>query len=263
MTMIFRPSIAALVLLTGIPAHGVDFNRDIRAILSDKCFHCHGPDPETREEDLRLDTFEGATEDGAIIPGKPEKSELMARILHSDPDEVMPPPKSHKKVTKAEAELLRQWIANGAEYEEPWTYLEPVKEPTPVVKDTNWPRNWVDHFILNRLEKKNLAPSPDADPVTLIRRLHFDLIGLPPKHERVKKFTQAAAKDMQAAVEAEVDFLLASPHYGEKLAIYWLDLVRFADTVGYHGDHTHNISPYRDYVINALNNNVAFDQFTR
>jgi len=263
MTMIFRPSIAALVLLTGIPAHGVDFNRDIRPILSDKCFHCHGPDPETREEDLRLDTFEGATEDGAIIPGKPEKSELMARILHSDPDEVMPPPKSHKKVTKAEAELLRQWIANGAEYEEPWTYLEPVKEPTPVVKDNNWPRNWVDHFILNRLEKKNLAPSPDADPVTLIRRLHFDLIGLPPKPERVKKFTQAAAKDMQAAVEAEVDFLLASPHYGEKLAIYWLDLVRFADTVGYHGDQTHNISPYRDYVINALNNNVAFDQFTR
>lgn len=255
--------IAALALLSGIPAYGVDFNRDIRPILSDKCFHCHGPDHETREEDLRLDTFEGATETAVIKPGKPGESEFMKRILNADPDEVMPPPKSHKKITKKEAELLRQWIAEGAEYMDPWTYLAPVKAPTPTVKNASWPSNWVDHFILDRLETKGLSPSPDADPITLVRRLHFDLVGLPPTPERVKAFTLAADKNLQAAVEAEVDFLLASPHYGERLAIYWLDLVRYADTVGYHGDQPHNISPYRDYIINALNNNVAFDKFTR
>ncbi|MEJ6572844.1 MAG: PSD1 and planctomycete cytochrome C domain-containing protein [Akkermansiaceae bacterium] len=255
--------IAALALLSGIPAYGVDFNRDIRPILSDKCFHCHGPDHETREEDLRLDTFEGATETAVIKPGKPGESEFMKRILNADPDEVMPPPKSHKKITKKEAELLRQWIAEGAEYKDPWTYLDPVKSPTPTVKNASWPSNWVDHFILARLETKGLSPSPDADPVTLVRRLHFDLVGLPPTPKQVKGFTVAAAKNLQSAVEAEVDSLLASPHYGERLAIYWLDLVRYADTVGYHGDQPHNISPYRDYVINALNSNVAFDQFTR
>jgi len=256
-------AIAAIIMLSSLSAFGVEFNRDIRPILSDKCFHCHGPDPGTREEDLRLDTFEGATETGVIKPGKPEESEFMKRILHTDKDEVMPPIKSHKKVTKAEAELLRQWIADGAEYMEPWTYLAPVKAPTPTVKNTRWPNNLVDHFILARLESKGLSPSPDADPVTLVRRLHFDLLGLPPPPERVTKFIEGAGKDMQSAVEAEVDYLLASPHYGERMAIYWFDLVRFADTVGYHGDQPHNISPYRDYVINALNRNVGFDQFTR
>lgn len=261
--MISRPATAALILGLAAPAYGVDFNRDIRPILSDKCFHCHGPDPETREEDLRLDTFEGAIKDGAIKPGKPEESELMARILHTDPDDVMPPPESHKKITGAEADLLREWIAEGAVYEEPWTYQDPLKEPAPTVKNTNWPANWIDSFILARLEKEGLAPAPDADPVTLIRRLHFDLVGLPPTPERVNTFVEAAEKDPQSAVEAEVDHLLASPHFGERLAIYWLDLVRYADTVGYHGDQPQNISPYRDYVINALNRNVPFDQFTR
>jgi hypothetical protein len=249
------------------PASGVDFNRDIRPILSDKCFHCHGPDPETREADLRLDTFEGATEGGEfaipIEPGKPGKSELMTRILHADPEEVMPPPKTHKKITPEEAALLRQWIAEGAKYDDPWTYKNPVKAPVPEVHDTSWPGNWIDRFILERLEEEELAPSPDADPVTLARRLHFDLVGLPPTPERVAVFTKAAGKDLQSAVEAEVDILLASPHFGERLAIYWLDLVRYADTVGYHGDQTHNISPYRDYIINSFNRNTPFDQFTR
>lgn len=255
------PLLAVVTVLSA--EEEIDFNRDIRPILSDKCFHCHGPDPETREEDLRLDTFEGATEGGAIKPGKPEKSELMARIRDTDPDEVMPPPKSHKKISKAEAELLREWIAEGAEYEDPWTYQHPVKSPAPAIKNAQWPSNWIDHFILARLENKGLTPSPDADPVTLLRRLHFDLVGLPPTQERVKSFTEAASNNLQTAVETEVDFLLASPHYGERLAIYWLDLVRYADTVGYHGDQPHNISPYRDYVINSLNRNIAFDQFTR
>ncbi|MFK7852425.1 MAG: PSD1 and planctomycete cytochrome C domain-containing protein [Akkermansiaceae bacterium] len=261
--MMFRFVTAIACLLLALPARGVDFNRDIRPILSDKCFHCHGPDPETREEDLRLDTFEGAIEGGAIEPGKPEISELMIRILETDPREVMPPPKSHKKVTEAEAELFRQWIADGAEYEDPWTYQVPLKAATPTVKNTDWSSQWLDLFILARLEKKGLAPSPDADFVTLVRRLHFDLVGLPPTPDRVQGFKKSAAKDLQSAVETEVDFLLASSHFGERLAIYWLDLVRYADTVGYHGDQPHNISPYRDYVIEALNRNVPFDQFTR
>ena len=261
------PATTLLALLLVHPASGVDFNRDIRPILSDKCFHCHGPDPETREADLRLDTFEGATEGGEfaipIEPGKPGKSELMARILHADPEEVMPPPKTHKKITAEEASLLRQWIAEGAQYDDPWTYKNPVKAPVPEVHDPSWPSNWIDRFILKRLEDEELAPSPDADPVTLVRRLHFDLVGLPPTPERVTVFTEAAVKDLQSAVEVEVDHLLASPHFGERLAIYWLDLVRYADTVGYHGDQTHNISPYRDYIINAFNRNTPFDQFTR
>jgi hypothetical protein len=265
--MVRRSATTALALLLALPAYGVDFNRDIRPILSDKCFHCHGPDPKHREAELRLDTFEGATEGGEfdipIEPGKPEESELMARILHADPEEVMPPPETHKKITKAEAELLRQWIAEGAEYDEPWTYQDPVKAPTPEVKDTDWPRHWMDQFILGRLEQEGIKPSPDAEPVTLVRRLHFDLVGLPPAPERVLAFTKAAAQDLQSAVEAEVDFLLASPHFGERLSIYWLDLVRYADTVGYHGDQPHNISPYRDYIINAFNQNLPFDQFTR
>jgi hypothetical protein len=261
--MTFRFATAAVWLLPVLPVYGVDFNRDIRPILSDKCFHCHGPDPETREEDLRLDTYEGAIKGEAIEPGRPEISELMIRVLETDRREMMPPPKSHKTISKAEAELLRQWIAEGAEYDDPWTYQVPVKAPIPTVKNTRWPSNWIDHFILNRLEKEGLKPSLDADPITLVRRLHFDLVGLPPTPDRVKGFAKAADKDLQAAVEGEVDFLLASPHYGERMAIYWLDLVRYADTVGYHGDQPHNISPYRDYVINALNRNVAFDQFTR
>ncbi|MEJ6729575.1 MAG: PSD1 and planctomycete cytochrome C domain-containing protein [Akkermansiaceae bacterium] len=245
----------------------IDFNRDIRPILSDKCFHCHGPDKETQEADLRLDTYEGATEGGEfeipIEPGKPEESEVIARILSSDPDEVMPPPETHKKITSAEIKLLRQWITEGAKYDEPWTYKNPVKHPEPEVQTADWPANWIDRFILARLEFEKIPPSPDTDSVTLLRRLYFDLTGLPPKHADTARFSSAYQSKPQAAIEAEVDLLLASPHYGERMAIYWLDLVRYADTVGYHGDQDHNISPYRDYVINAFNRNLPFDQFTR
>jgi len=245
----------------------VDFNRDIRPILSDKCFHCHGPDEEKREAELRLDSFEGATEGGEfatpIAPGKPDESEVMIRILESDPDEIMPPPQSHKKITKKEIDLIRQWITEGAKYDEPWTYKNPIKYPAPSVKTELWPTNWVDQFILHRLETEHLAPSADADPVTLLRRLHFDLTGLPPTPKDAARFTSSFATNEQKAIKDEVDHLLASPAYGERLATYWLDLVRYADTVGYHGDQDHNISPYRDYVINAFNMNLPFDQFTR
>lgn len=257
-----------LALSLCLPALGsIDFNRDIRPILSDKCFHCHGPDEETREADLRLDSFEGATEGGEfatpIVPGKPDESEVMVRLLETDPDEIMPPPESHKMMTKKEIALMKQWITEGAKYDEPWTYKKPVKHPAPQITTKHWPANWIDQFILYRLEAEKLPPSPDADPVTLLRRLHFDLTGLPPTPTNASRFFNAYANNQQKALEDEVDRLLASPAYGERMAAYWLDLVRYADTVGYHGDQDHNISPYRDYVIDSFNGNLPFDQFTR
>ena len=243
-------------------AEELDFNRDVRPILSDKCFFCHGPDSKHREAGLRLDIAEGAytklkeTGKTAIIPGDPEQSEFIIRIL--DKEDPMPPVESHKSLKPKEIEILKQWIKEGAVYEDPWAYVAPVKHPAPKVKQSDWPTNWVDHFVLARLEKKGLAPAADADPVTLVRRLSFDLTGLPPEPKLAADF-----KAKKISYEQLVDSLIASPHFGERMAIYWLDLVRFADTVGYHGDQDHNISPYRDYVIKAFNNNTPFDQFTQ
>ena len=251
-----------LFLLSPCLGEELDFNRDVRPILSDKCFFCHGPDSNHREADLRLDTEEGAyaklKESGnfAIVPGKPEQSEFMIRIL--DKEDPMPPVESHKSLKPKEIDILKQWIKEGAVYEDPWAYAPPVKHPAPKVKKSDWPSNWIDHFVLARLEKKGLSPSPEADPVTLTRRLSFDLTGLPPKPALVADF-----QNKKISYEQLVDTLISSPHFGERMAIYWLDLVRFADTVGYHGDQDHNISPYRDYVIKAFNNNTPFDRFTQ
>lgn len=239
----------------------IDFNRDIRPILSDKCFFCHGPDSHERKADLRLDTEEGAK--AAIVPGDTAKSEFFHRITTEDPDDLMPPEDSHKKLKPDEIELLVRWIETGATYSEPWAYVPPTKHSPPKVKEQDWPSNWIDNFVLARLESEKLGPSPEADPVTLVRRVHFDLTGLPPTPDRVESFLSDYGKDPQSAWNRLVDELLASPHFGERIAIYWLDLVRFADTVGYHGDQDHNISPYRDYVIRAFNSNMPFDQFTR
>ncbi|MDA1006473.1 MAG: PSD1 and planctomycete cytochrome C domain-containing protein [Verrucomicrobia bacterium] len=247
----------------------IDFNRDIRPLLSDNCFACHGPDEKHRKSSLRLDSFKGATEGGEsadpIVPGEPDESEVVARIFHEDPDEMMPPSDSHKKLTPEQKQLLRQWIAEGARYAEPWSYLPPVRHPVPVVTATDWPDNWIDRFILANLEAEKLAPSPDADPITLLRRLHFDLIGLPPTLDELREFEVAlrSPEGGERAYARTVDRLLASPHFGERMAMYWLDLVRYADTVGYHGDQDQSISPYRDYVIDAFNDNLPFDQFTR
>ena len=245
----------------------LDFNRHIRPILSDKCFFCHGPDSHERKADLRLDTEAGAKADlggyAAIVPGDLEESEFVARIMSHDPDELMPPEDSHKKLTSAEIDLLTRWIESGAIYSEPWAYVPPVKHSPPVVIDAEWPSNWIDNFVLARLESEKLKPSPEADLVTLIRRLHFDLTGLPPTPDTVESFVSGYKKEPEKAWATAIDDLLASPHFGERLAIYWLDLVRYADTVGYHGDQDHNISPYRDYVIRAFNTNLPFDQFTR
>lgn len=242
----------------------LEFNRDIRPILSDKCFFCHGPDEHERKADLRLDTAGGAFGDlggyAAIVAGKPGESELVARIV--DEEDPMPPEDSHKKLSSDEIALLTRWVEDGAEYSEPWAYVPPEKPPLPEVEDESWPVNDIDPFVLARLEEEGLAPSPDADRITLIRRLHFDLTGLPPTPDRVDAFL-ADERDFETTWGELVEELLASPHFGERLAIYWLDLVRYADTVGYHGDQDHNTSPYRDYVIRSFNRNLPFDQFTR
>jgi hypothetical protein len=256
----------ALLLVAPVFSAGaeIDFNRDIRPILSENCFRCHGPDSATREADLRLDREEAALADrggyAAIVPGDPAASEFLRRIKSSDEGEQMPPPDSEKKLKPGQIELLTRWIEQGAKWSPAWSYVAPKRHDIPVVTSKDRVRNWIDNFVLARLEKEAIPPAEQADPVTLVRRLHFDLIGMPPKPEVVDAFVAAPS---DAAYEKLVDELLASPHFGERMAMMWLDLVRFADTVGYHGDQTHNIWPYRDYVIHAFNANLPFDQFTR
>jgi len=246
----------------------INFSRDIRPILSDRCIFCHGPDAEHREADLRLDSEAGIRADlggyFALVPGKADESALFQRITSTDPDEQMPPADSGKTLTPDEVELLRQWIDQGATWSDHWAYVAPRQYAPPETTGNdwplNWPLNWIDAFIGARLQTEGLQPSPDADRVALIRRLSFDLTGLPPSPAEVDQFVNDSRDDYY---EQLVDRLLASDRYGERMAIYWLDLVRYADTVGYHGDQDHNISPYRDYVIDAFNDNMPLDQFTR
>jgi hypothetical protein len=259
------PALLAALCVTSVSsADEIDFNRDIRPILSDKCFHCHGPDESAREADLRLDdeATAKADRDGDLVirAGAPEQSELIRRITSTDEFEVMPPPETNKPLTKLEIETLRQWIAEGAEWSPHWAYVTPERFEPPTVRQKQWPRSEIDRFILARMEREDLEPSPEADRITLLRRVCFDLTGLPPTPEMVQSYLSSESDD---AFESLVDELLSSPHYGERMAMYWLDLVRYADTVGYHGDQTQNISPYRDWVINAFNDNLPFDQFSR
>lgn len=235
------------------------YNRDIRPILSDNCFYCHGPDKNHRDGKFRLDMRDSAIAKGAIVPGKTTESKLVDRIFSSDPDEVMPPPKTHKKLSAQQKEILKQWIAQGAEYEPFWAYVVPKRPAVPQVDDEQWVRNPIDAFILQKLEETHLKPTPEADKRTLLRRLSLDLIGLPPTPQEMQAFLDDNTPN---AYEKQVDRLLASPHYGERMAVPWLDAVRFADTVGFHGDQNQNVFPYRDYVIDAFNQNKPFDQFT-
>ena len=237
----------------------IEFNRDIRPILSDACFHCHGPDKNTRKAGLRLDLREEAlktTESGElpIVPGQPGKSELVLRILADDRDERMPPPKAHKVLTIAQKEMLRRWIAQGAEYQLHWAYL-PIQRP-PVPRSGSHP---VDAFVRQRLAAENLQASAEADKATLIRRVTLDLIGLPPTPAEVDAFVNDATPE---AYERTVDRLLASPHFGERMAVDWLDGARFADTNGYQVDRDRTLYAWRDWVIRAFNENQRFDQFT-
>src|SRR5579871_2703926 len=236
----------------------VEFNRDVRPIHSDNCFLCHGPDKNQHKAKLRLDQRDSAVAKGAIVPGKPDESELVNRIFSTAADEQMPPPAAHKTLTAAQKETLKRWIAEGAEYQPHWAYITPKRPALPAVKDAAWVRNPIDAFILAGLEK-TIKPSPEADRRTLLRRLSFDLTGLPPTPEEVRTFV---ADNSPNATEKQVDRLLASPHYGERMAVPWLDLVRFADTVGYHGDQNVHVFPYRDYVIDSFNANKPFDRFT-
>lgn len=241
----------------------IEFNRDVRPILSDYCFACHGPDKNHREADLRLDTESGLLGDekkpGAVIPGKPEESELLRRVLLPDGEEKMPPAEFGKQLDENQIKILRKWIEQGGSFQGHWAF-QPIARPLPpTTLDANLVSNDIDRFILKDLVDQNTTFAPEADRRTLARRLSFDLTGLPPTAELVERFVHDSDP---RAYEKLVDELLASEHYGERMAMWWLDLVRYADTVGYHGDQNVGISPFRDYVIRSFNQNRPFDRFT-
>lgn len=252
---------------TPAPATAVaalDYSRHIRPILSNHCFKCHGPDENVRKGGLRLDLRDAAllpaaSGDKAIVPGQPAASELVARITSADPAQVMPPPDANKKLTPQEIELLQQWIQQGADYKLHWSYVKPQRPVLPEIQQRDWPRTPIDHFILHRLEKAGSKPAPEADRITLIRRLTLDLTGLPPTISEVDQFVNDASPD---AYEKVVDRLLSSPHFGERMAQEWLDLSRYGDTNGYENDSDRSMWKYRDWVINAFNANMPFDEFT-
>jgi hypothetical protein len=241
----------------------IDFNRDIRPLLSDNCFKCHGPDAEQRQADLRLDTRVGLTADlggyAPFVPGKPDESESLRRMTSDDAAERMPPPKSNKSLTPQQIALVREWVEQGAKWEPHWAFVAPRRAAVPAVKDESWPRGDIDRFLLARMEQEGLAPSAEADRHTLVRRVYLDLIGLPPTPEAADAFVADESSD---AYEKLVDRLLASKHYGERWARRWLDLARYADTNGYEKDRPREIWAYRDWVIRALNDDMPFDRFT-
>ena len=267
MRLCFTP-LALLVALLALPENGfsqneVDFNRDIRPILSNRCFACHGPDEAQLQADLRLDSLAGATKDldghAAIVPGSPEKSELLRRVASTDDDERMPPLESGDRLTEKEIDLLRQWIKEGAQFARHWSYEKPIQSALPEVQHKEAVRNGIDRFVLKRLEAQRLGPTAEADRHTLIRRLSLDLTGLPPTIERADRFVNDTDPK---AYEKLIDELLASDAYGERWATMWLDLARYADSAGYANDPERTIWLYRDWVIRSLNSNKPFDQFT-
>jgi hypothetical protein len=257
--------VAAIPALWAAPAAGkIEYNRDVRPVLSENCFPCHGPDSASRKAGLRLDRFDDAIaprkdSPPAIVPGKPDGSELVHRITAKNPDDMMPPVKTQKKLTAQEKALLKNWIAGGAKYEPHWSLIAPKRPDPPRVHNKGWARNPIDYFILARLEQAGLSPAPEADRRTLARRVSLDLTGLPPAPEEVEAFVNDGSPD---AYEKMVDRLLASPHYGEHRARYWLDGARYADSNGIHFDNYREMWSYRDWVINAFNRNETFDQFT-
>ena len=242
----------------------VSFQQQVRPLLSNTCFRCHGPDEHERKAGLRLDHRESAVtklESGhtAITPGKIEASEIVRRINSTDPTEVMPPPSLNKPLSDADKKLLTQWIEQGAEYREHWSFVAPTRSARPVVKDARWPKNEIDYFILEQLEREGLVPSPTVDKTTLIRRVTLDLTGLPPTLAEVDAFV---ADTTPQAYETVVERLLASRRFGERMAVDWLDAARFADTHGFHIDSGRDMTRWRDWVIEAYNSNLPFDQFT-
>jgi hypothetical protein len=261
----FIISVETLVIFAGTSnADRVDFTRDVRPILSRVCFKCHGPDEQARKAKLRLDVRDPALHGGrsgepAIVPGKPEESELVRRILATEDDIIMPPPAVKKPLSASDKQILKQWIAEGAEYKPHWAFVAPRQTKIPSVKLADWPRNPIDYFVLYRLEMEGLQPSAAADRYTLVRRLYLDLIGLPPTPEEADAFVNDRSANAYSKL---VDLLLASPHYGERWARRWLDLARYADTNGYEKDRVRSIWPYRDWVLKALNRDLPFNEFT-
>ncbi len=255
-------AVISLALLSPFSAESVDFSRDIQPVLAEHCFHCHGQDSGTRKGGLRLDEREAALKGGksdgpAIVPNQPEKSALLARIASKDPDEVMPPPKEKKPISAADAAKLRQWIVEGAPYAGHWAFIAPVKAPLPP-----GPTHPVDAFIAARLQKENLTPSPPADPETLCRRLHLDLIGLPPAPESLDAFArEVSAKGLDSAATGLADRLMKDRRFGEKWARHWLDVARYSDSNGFEKDLPRDQWAWRDWVINAFNADLPYDRF--
>lgn len=264
---VLRTPLACLALLISVSsafaADRLDFNKDIRAILSENCIACHGPDSKTQEAGLRLDVsdqtmWKGESGKLAIVPGNPDASEMLRRINSTDPNEVMPPPATGKSLTPQQKATLKQWIAEGAEYKGHWAFLAPVKA-APAPAKIAWGNGPIDQYVLADLEKAGLAPSPEADKVTLIRRATFDLTGLPPTIAEVDAFVADTSPD---AYEKLIDRLMSSPRYGEHMARFWLDVASYGDTHGLHLDNERSIWKYREWVINAFNTNQPYDQFT-
>lgn len=242
----------------------VEFNRDIRPILANHCFACHGPDKGQRQADLRLDgeDFAKSPRDDAppaIVPGK-LNSGLILRVASKDPDLRMPPEEFGKPLSAEQIDMLKRWVASGAKWQDHWAYITPLRPELPRIKNPSAIANGIDHFISKRLEHEGITPAPRADIASLARRLSLDITGINPPWESVRELVENPTSD---AIQSYIGSLLESEHYGERMALYWLDLVRYADSGGYHSDVAHFISPYRDYVINAFNQNLPFDQFTR
>ncbi|MSO24241.1 MAG: DUF1549 domain-containing protein, partial [Acidobacteria bacterium] len=261
--LVFMGNWLDTVAQTNPTAKPVDFNRDIRSILSDTCFACHGPDEQTQQAGLRLDTKEGTFADRGgyqvIVPGKAAESRLFQRVSAKEESLRMPPATAERKLTQQQIDLLQRWIDEGARWETHWAYSPPKRSALPSVKSPTWAKNAIDAFILSRLEREGLKPSPEADKTTLLRRLSFDLTGLPPTTAELDAFLSNTSP---AAYEKQVDRLLRSSRYGERMAMQWLDLSRYADTHGYHIDSHRDMWHWRDWVIDAFNRNLPFDQFT-
>lgn len=262
-------ALAAFFLCFHADASGVEtisFQRDIRPLLAENCLRCHGFDKASRQSDLRLDTLDGASQptksgSAAIVPYQPDDSELIKRVTSADGDLRMPPPDAGKALSTTQIDLLRRWIGAGASYSKHWSFERPHSQSVPSVRQNAWPHNLIDAFVMDRLEKEGLHPNEEALPANLLRRISLDLIGLPPTVEELEKFLLASAKDPIGAYLAEVDRLLGSPRFGERMAIDWLDAARYADTNGYFGDRARQAWPWRDWVIDGFNN-LPFDQFT-
>jgi hypothetical protein len=262
-----RTIAAAALVLWAVPAFAgpppaVSFNRDVRPILSENCFQCHGPDAARRKAGLRLDTREGSTAaldaGRAVVPGDPAASLLLQRVVSADAGERMPPRATGRRLTPEQVEVLRRWVRAGAPYQRHWSLIPAERPPLPAVADSTWPRNAIDTFILARLEKEGLRPSPEAAKSTLLRRVSLDLTGLPPTPRELDDFLADSSPD---AYEKVVDRLLASPAYGERMALVWLDLARYADTNGYNNDEERTMWAWRDWVLDAFNDNMAYDRF--